>query len=908
MTRKSLARATAIALTVSALPVSSAIAAEDKRNLAVITKASSSAPYEMRVITADGAPVRTVFSRASSGGISSPSWSRDEAKLAYAEGGSDILLVSAAGGAEQPLTKGVGPAFSPASDEIAFWRASSGKWELRTIRPDGTGDRLVAGPFTTVVLDPPAWSPDGGSLAISTGSSLLRVSAGSGATTTIVAAPGNSVTSPALAPDGTRIAYKRHVTGTPTKQLVVRDLASGAEQIAWQTSDQFTSFGSAAGAISWSADSDRVAYIEFYNSGAPSVHRVVTVKSDGSGGRRVVVPDTIGIHGIAWANGSKPNYYVKHVEVAQAISPDLGPLQQAGPPTPGTLVVPWSLPSVAGFSLPLVAEKSTLVRIYVGDASLSPGATARRSLHFRVLDLGNPSIGHEARDDVDVTAPDVAPRQATERAALNVWLPPEAARAGVTNAFQAEINTDDNGAVEQECAGCYPTGNVATVQGVGHQEGGSVVIAPVSIHEITPESQRVLAPDLDKLKAAVSQAVPMLPIRDAGVTFAREPGPGLVIDVRHPGFTLLGACNLLLAELLQYRAMAGVAGPVEGFGATRWVGYAPDLVAPDNARVCKGKGELPGRNLVLLGPESDTFAHEFGHTLGLTHTTGRNPNVVPGGATALPYAGIGGVGYKQIAGRITEVFDKATTGDIMSYDETAWTSPKSWQLMHERILAESGATAPTAVPARARAAAQAPRTRRLVTGILQGSKTLILDAPVIQAATPEASGPRAARVVAKDEHGKTLAKAPIRGTPYAEEGQSRPSLPFVVALPDKKNIASLEIVSTGKRKPLARLRRSNHRPKGRLRTLPRRASARKPLTLSWSARDRDRRDKLSVAVLARRGNARWRTIVLGPAKASAKLHPKLLGKGRKLHLRLLVSDGLNTIDFNARPVTLTGRR
>ena len=126
----------------------------------------------------------------------------------------------------------------------------------------------------------------------------------------------------------------------------------------------------------------------------------------------------------------------------------------------------------------------------------------------------------------------------------------------------------------------------------------------------------------------------------------------------------------------------------------------------------------------------------------------------------------------------------------------------------------------------------------------------------------------------------------------------------MVELPNKKRIASLEVVSSRGGKPLARLRASKHAPKGRFLKLPRRARAERPLTVRWKASDRDRRDDLSVLLLARRGQSRWRTIVLGPAQGRIAVEPSTLGKGKALRLRLRVSDGFNTTAATSRPVAL----
>ena len=460
--RIGLAAGAALTLVAALAPAASG-APEDKRELAVITATGQA--HQFRVIEPGGAPVRTVFARSSGFGIASPSWSRDEKTLAYSES-QQVFVVPAEGGAEQPVTSGSLPAFSPAGDELAFWRGR----ELRAIRPDGTGDRLIAGPFATTPLSPPAWSPDGSFLAVAIGGAILRQPAAGGPATVIAAPAADEILSrPALAPDGKQIAFAREFfanvpAGTPRAgdQLVVRDLASGGEHLAWQGPDPgvqgFAGFASTYGGISWSADSDRIAYPELDPT---PTNRLVTVKSDGSGDRKVLVDNTL-IQGAAWANAPRlPSYSVRHVEVTQALSPTLVPPLQFDPPAGEPYALAWSQPAPFGFGLPLIAGKSTLLRVYVADASLPPGASATRTLRVSLVDATS-GIDYGAGPDraVTVTAPDVAPQQEQEGAALNVWVAPEAAAAGAPRTFSVDVNP---GEVLPECVGCYPKGNHAEV-------------------------------------------------------------------------------------------------------------------------------------------------------------------------------------------------------------------------------------------------------------------------------------------------------------------------------------------------------------------------------------------------------------------------------------------------------------
>jgi hypothetical protein len=190
-----------------------------------------------------------------------------------------------------------------------------------------------------------------------------------------------------------------------------------------------------------------------------------------------------------------------------------------------------------------------------------------------------------------------------------------------------------------------------------------------------------------------------------------------------------------------------------------------------------------------------------------------------------------------------------------------------------------------------------------VSGVVINGEATIIDSLVTDARAPAASGPVVARLAGLDRHGRQVAKADIHGNPNPPPDEPPP---FLAALPASDRIVSVAVQPTGGGKPLAKLKASKHAPKGRFLRLPKRASAKKPLTVRWAASDRDRRDRLSVILQARRGRRAWQTITMGPARFKAAVDPKALGSGKKLGLRLVVSDGFTTATVNSRPVAMSG--
>ena len=214
------------------------------------------------------------------------------------------------------------------------------------------------------------------------------------------------------------------------RRLVVRDLATGAERKVTDTYPR-----QAPTKVSWSLDGKRIAYIEDAPAcgyGGPSGCDLVTINADGTDKRIILHADYIG--SVAWSPGSGPNYFIKHIEVAQAISPDLGALNGFDDPlAEGARDIPWNLPSVEGSTIPLVAGKSTLLRVYVGDSNLEPGTTEERFVFYKIT-ASTLSQPVDRAQKVTVTAPDVDPTQTDADAALNVWLPPSVASPGARSA------------------------------------------------------------------------------------------------------------------------------------------------------------------------------------------------------------------------------------------------------------------------------------------------------------------------------------------------------------------------------------------------------------------------------------------------------------------------------------------
>jgi TolB protein len=96
----------------------------------------------------------------------SPSYSPDGASLAFESdrgGSSQIYIMPAGGGAAQRISFGDGgsyntPVWSPKGDLIAFTKQSGGQFQIGTMKPDGSGEKIL---FSGFHAEGPTWAPNG---------------------------------------------------------------------------------------------------------------------------------------------------------------------------------------------------------------------------------------------------------------------------------------------------------------------------------------------------------------------------------------------------------------------------------------------------------------------------------------------------------------------------------------------------------------------------------------------------------------------------------------------------------------------------------------------------------------------------------------------------------------------------
>ncbi|MBI2297810.1 MAG: caspase family protein [Armatimonadetes bacterium] len=147
----------------------------------------------------------------------------------------------------------------------APWGTSS---DLRSIRPDGTGDRLLAHDGQSG-----SWHPDGTWVAYNhtvTGDfEVFRVGADGSANQQLTNSPNGQNFTPLISPDGRRMLYNSSRNDYNTGyDLYVREIATGAEHLLWPGT------GATSPGGRWAANSHEIYFI------GPAKHDIMVIDAD----------------------------------------------------------------------------------------------------------------------------------------------------------------------------------------------------------------------------------------------------------------------------------------------------------------------------------------------------------------------------------------------------------------------------------------------------------------------------------------------------------------------------------------------------------------------------------------------------------------------------------------------------
>lgn len=206
-----------------------------------------------------------------------PVWSPDRRRILYHSDGS-IRRMSARGGDDVELTKGLQSAWSPDGTEICFVRVVDRRPRLFIMKADGGSAEQVS--RDDEWGQSPDWSPDGKRIAL-TGNregekvnSKIYVMDRDGSNVRRLVEAGRWEEGPAWSPDGTKIAYMNM-----TKdgwEVFVADAEGGK-------ATNLTKNRKYDASPSWSPDGKRIAFVSD-RDGQNDIH---VMNADGTGVRRV---------------------------------------------------------------------------------------------------------------------------------------------------------------------------------------------------------------------------------------------------------------------------------------------------------------------------------------------------------------------------------------------------------------------------------------------------------------------------------------------------------------------------------------------------------------------------------------------------------------------------------------------
>lgn len=184
--------------------------------------------------------------------------------------------------------------------------------------------------------------------------------------------------------------------------------------------------------------------------------------------------------------------------------------------------------------------------------------------------------------------------------------------------------------------------------------------------------------------------------------------------------------------------------------------------------------------LDLSGQSSKIAAHEIGHNLGMSHTpcglsSGTDPNY--------PYANgsIGQYGLDMVTGAL---YSPVTTKDVMSYCDPKWISDYTYKEIYNDQV-QYGGTGLMAMGALNTNQAQSQRSLLVRANISRDGKVDFLPAYVLPVQTGKAPAAGEYQVQVIGEQGQVLVQMPVRAYVSGEKEAPVSRINAMIALPDQ---------------------------------------------------------------------------------------------------------------------------
>jgi len=555
-------------------------------------------------------------------------------------------------------------------------------------------------------------------------------------------------------------------------------------------------------------------------------------------------------------------------------------------------------------SLPLVADRPTVVRVYVAapgaggehlygvaarlyvrrQGEEEPGTPlwpANGPLDWEVESFQDELLLGEKRPDANRT--------------LNFRLPPEWLSGEVI--LRAVVNPDwACGPVESEEKRANNWSEEITVT---FQERNGLRVAYLPIHYTPPEDCNWDGDDMpsDGVEDAWQWMYKIYPLADPP-EYYRLPGDPIEFDGCLSDYdeteALLAKINRHFVGYVLGWALAGE--PDEGRPPDQLAGWLPDGAYSGNGKsdpLFNDGGAVATFSNDTAGQRGWTLAHEIGHNLGLLH------------------AGDGGVGYPdwpypddaiQEYGFDTETM-QVKDASLLDFMQGGGTEATRWISPHYFLMLFDGNLRPTDFFRRAlRSGWSAPRSEQdqsyelaAVTGIIRKNGTATLDPIYHLSAGVEMRLPRRGSeycVEFLDDDGLRLAAASCFDVPFMAEDGPSDSAPFSLIEPYPEGLKRVVLTKAGS--ILAERAASAHAPQVSVLSPNGGEQWEGVQTIRWQAGDADG-EPVTYAVFYSRDDGRsWRLLNMDVTEQQLRWDTNEVGGGEQLRVRIVATDGINT--------------